>query len=81
MLLLPALTKGDEKVIGGLACLLSEIGQAVRFDYVILYFVIVLFQIIFEGFFAFNLSKDLFMSLVKMMLFSFLDSMSLVVMM
>lgn len=28
MLLLPALTKGDEKVIGGLACLLSEIGQA-----------------------------------------------------
>ena len=80
MLLLPALTKGDEKVIGGLACLLSEIGQAVRFDYVILYFVIVLFQIIFEGFFAFNLSKDLFMSLVKMMLF-FWDSMLLVVMM
>lgn len=29
VLLLPALTKGDEKVIGGLACLLSEIGQAV----------------------------------------------------
>ncbi|XP_065635648.1 transportin MOS14 [Quercus suber] len=28
VLLLPALTKGDEKVIGGLACLLSEIGQA-----------------------------------------------------
>ncbi|GMY12794.1 transportin MOS14 [Fagus crenata] len=27
-LLLPALSKGDEKVIGGLACLLSEIGQA-----------------------------------------------------
>ncbi|KAG6660061.1 transportin MOS14 [Carya illinoinensis] len=28
VLLLPALSKGDEKVIGGLACLLSEIGQA-----------------------------------------------------
>lgn len=28
-LLLPALTNGDEKVIGGLACLMSEIGQAV----------------------------------------------------
>ncbi|XP_075643590.1 transportin MOS14 isoform X2 [Castanea sativa] len=28
VLLLPSLTKGDEKVIGGLACLLSEIGQA-----------------------------------------------------
>ncbi|EXB41423.1 hypothetical protein L484_007573 [Morus notabilis] len=27
-LLLPALNNGDEKVIGGLACLLSEIGQA-----------------------------------------------------
>ncbi|RWR87141.1 transportin MOS14 isoform X4 [Cinnamomum micranthum f. kanehirae] len=27
-LLLPALTNGDEKVIGGLACLMSEIGQA-----------------------------------------------------
>ncbi|KAF3435348.1 hypothetical protein FNV43_RR22435 [Rhamnella rubrinervis] len=27
-LLLPALSNGDEKVIGGLACLLSEIGQA-----------------------------------------------------
>lgn len=33
VLLLPALSKGDEKVIGGLACLLSEIGQAVRTDY------------------------------------------------
>jgi hypothetical protein len=30
VLLLPALSKGDEKVIGGLACLLSEIGQVVR---------------------------------------------------
>lgn len=29
LLLLPALTDGDEKVIGGLACLMSEIGQAV----------------------------------------------------
>lgn len=28
LLLLPALTDGDEKVIGGLACLMSEIGQA-----------------------------------------------------
>ncbi|KAI4348420.1 hypothetical protein L6164_009146 [Bauhinia variegata] len=28
ILLLPALTRGDEKVIGGLACLMSEIGQA-----------------------------------------------------
>ncbi|KAG5531616.1 hypothetical protein RHGRI_026285 [Rhododendron griersonianum] len=28
VLLLPALTNGDEKVIGGLACLMSEIGQA-----------------------------------------------------
>ncbi|CAL0322772.1 unnamed protein product [Lupinus luteus] len=28
VLLLPALTRGDMKVIGGLACLLSEIGQA-----------------------------------------------------
>ncbi|XP_042502034.1 transportin MOS14 isoform X4 [Macadamia integrifolia] len=28
VLLLPALTSGDEKVIGGLACLMSEIGQA-----------------------------------------------------
>ncbi|KAB1211378.1 Transportin-3 [Morella rubra] len=28
VLLLPALSTGDEKVIGGLACLLSEIGQA-----------------------------------------------------
>ncbi|XP_043724641.1 importin-13 isoform X3 [Telopea speciosissima] len=28
LLLLPALTSGDEKVIGGLACLMSEIGQA-----------------------------------------------------
>lgn len=29
VLLFPALTRGDMKVIGGLACLLSEIGQAV----------------------------------------------------
>lgn len=29
MLLLPALTRGDVKVIAGLACLMSEIGQAV----------------------------------------------------
>ncbi|XP_022759430.1 uncharacterized protein LOC111305831 isoform X8 [Durio zibethinus] len=29
MLLLPALTGGDEKVVAGLACLMSEIGQAV----------------------------------------------------
>ncbi|XP_057489374.1 transportin MOS14 isoform X2 [Actinidia eriantha] len=28
VILLPALTNGDEKVIGGLACLMSEIGQA-----------------------------------------------------
>ncbi|RYR54087.1 hypothetical protein Ahy_A06g029355 isoform F [Arachis hypogaea] len=28
VLLLPALTRGDMKIIGGLACLLSEIGQA-----------------------------------------------------
>ncbi|KAI8030117.1 hypothetical protein LOK49_LG01G00003 [Camellia lanceoleosa] len=28
VLLLPALTNGDEKVIGGLACLMSKIGQA-----------------------------------------------------
>ncbi|KAK4272279.1 hypothetical protein QN277_020861 [Acacia crassicarpa] len=28
VLLLPALSRGDEKIIGGLACLLSEIGQA-----------------------------------------------------
>ncbi|OVA17318.1 Exportin-1/Importin-beta-like [Macleaya cordata] len=28
VLLLPALTSGDEKIIGGLACLMSEIGQA-----------------------------------------------------
>ncbi|KAH7852386.1 hypothetical protein Vadar_024244 [Vaccinium darrowii] len=28
VLLLPALTNGDEQVIGGLACLMSEIGQA-----------------------------------------------------
>ncbi|XP_068335020.1 uncharacterized protein [Pyrus communis] len=28
VLLLPALSNGDEKVVGGLACLLSEIGQA-----------------------------------------------------
>ncbi|KAI4350398.1 hypothetical protein L6164_004856 [Bauhinia variegata] len=28
VLLLPALSRGDEKVIGGLACLMSEIGQA-----------------------------------------------------
>ncbi|PON35483.1 Exportin [Parasponia andersonii] len=28
VLLLPALTNGDEKVVGGIACLLSEIGQA-----------------------------------------------------
>ncbi|KAL3813945.1 hypothetical protein ACJIZ3_015213 [Penstemon smallii] len=30
-LLLPALKNGDEKVIGGLACLMSEIGQAAPF--------------------------------------------------
>ncbi|XP_073128464.1 transportin MOS14 isoform X2 [Henckelia pumila] len=30
-LLLPALKSGDEKVIGGLACLMSEIGQAAPF--------------------------------------------------
>ncbi|KAL9162788.1 hypothetical protein ABFS82_06G000700 [Erythranthe guttata] len=30
-LLFPALKSGDEKVIGGLACLLSEIGQAIPF--------------------------------------------------
>lgn len=29
MLLLPSLGSGDEKVIGGLACLFSEVGQAV----------------------------------------------------
>ncbi|KAM5582172.1 transportin MOS14 [Rosa sericea] len=28
VLLLPALSNGDEKIVGGLACLLSEIGQA-----------------------------------------------------
>ncbi|XP_073296001.1 uncharacterized protein [Primulina huaijiensis] len=33
-LLLPALKSGDEKVIGGLACLLSEIGQAAPFLFV-----------------------------------------------
>lgn len=31
MLLHPALANGDEKVISGIACLLSEIGQAVSF--------------------------------------------------
>ncbi|KAL8536483.1 hypothetical protein ACS0TY_011910 [Phlomoides rotata] len=30
-LLLPALKSGDAKVIGGLACLMSEIGQAAPF--------------------------------------------------
>lgn len=29
MLLLPSLSSGDEKVISGLACLFSEVGQAV----------------------------------------------------
>lgn len=33
MLLLPALTGGDKKVIAGLACLMSEIGQAVSILY------------------------------------------------
>lgn len=29
---MPALSNSDEKVVGGLACLLSEIGQAVSID-------------------------------------------------
>lgn len=29
---MPALSNSDEKVVGGLACLLSEIGQAVSVD-------------------------------------------------
>jgi len=32
VLLFPALNRGDMKVIGGLACLLSEIGQAVSIE-------------------------------------------------
>ncbi|XP_038891351.1 transportin-3 [Benincasa hispida] len=31
MLLLPSLSSGDEKIIGGLACLFSEVGQAAPF--------------------------------------------------
>lgn len=37
VLLLPALSSGDEKVIGGLACLMSEIGQAVSFFFICLH--------------------------------------------
>lgn len=38
VLLLPALSNGDEKIVGGLACLLSEIGQAVSVLFVTLQF-------------------------------------------
>lgn len=34
VLLFPALNRGDMKVIGGLACLLSEIGQAVSIEWI-----------------------------------------------
>lgn len=39
-LLLPALGSGDEKVVGGVACLLSEIGQAVSIEYVFLFCIV-----------------------------------------
>lgn len=47
-LLLPALSNRDEKVIGGLACLLSEIGQAVSIIYECLFRIFCILKVFFN---------------------------------